>query len=356
MFISKTNSHESNRNSAGGSPTSRRSNLYPLVSISLVVRNGEKYIRDCLRSVKDQTHDNLELTVWDNNSGDRTKEIIKKEFPEFRLIEHRENIGFGPAQNRCLEITKGEYVLGLCVDVALNENFVAKAVEVMKSDKKIGALQAKIYKTENGRPTNIIDTTGFEIFKSRRVVNRGHGEKDAGQYDQAGEVFSYEGAVPFWRREAMENSKVCGQAHDEDYFWYADDIDLGWRMRLFGWKSFYSPGVIAYHDRSTTKRLSRNPLDFVRLRRTVPARKRMLDWQNLHLTFIKNDFCLSALKDLWPYAAREIKLLVYVLLFEQYTLLAIPKIIFLLPQMLKKRRYIMEHKKVSRAEIEKWFQ
>ena len=82
----------------------------------------------------------------------------------------------------------------------------------------------------------------------------------------------------------------------------------------------------------------------------------MLDWQNLHLTFIKNDFCLSALKDLWPYAAREIKLLVYVLLFEQYTLLAIPKIIFLLPQMLKKRRYIMEHKKVSRAEIEKWFQ
>src|SRR3989338_6705573 len=158
----------------------------PLVSISLVVRNEKKYIRDCLRSVKDQTHDNLELTVLDNNSGDRTKEIIKKEFPAFRLIEHRENIGFGPAQNRCLEITKGEYVLGLCVDVALNENFVAKAVEVMKSDKKIGALQAKIYKTENGRPTNIIDTTGFEIFKSRRGGNRGHGGKDNGQKKQKG--------------------------------------------------------------------------------------------------------------------------------------------------------------------------
>src|SRR3989344_9218880 len=328
---------------------------HPLVSVNLVVRNGEKYIRDCLRSVKNQTYENLELTVWDNNSDDCTKEIIKKEFPEFRLIEHSDNIGFGPAQNRCLEITKGEYILGLCVDVMLDKNFVAKAVEAMESDKTIGALQAKIYKLENGEPTNIIDTTGFEIFKSRRVVNRGHVEKDAGQYSQTGEVFSYEGAVPFWRREALKDCEVFGQAHDEDYFWYADDIDLGWRMRLFGWKSFYSPAVVAYHDRSTTKRLSQSPLDFIRLRKTVPARKRMLDWRNLHFTFIKNDFCLSALKDLRSYAPREIKLLVYILLFEQYTLLAIPKIIFLLPRMLKKRRYIMKHKKDSRAEMEKWF-
>lgn len=327
----------------------------PLVSVNLVVRNGEKYIRDCLRSVGNQTYKNFELTVWDNNSDDRTKEIIKKEFPEWRLIEQDQNIGFGPGQNRCLEITKGEYVLGLCVDVVLDKNFIAKAVEVMESGKTIGALQAKIYKLENGQSTDIIDTAGFEIFKSRRVVNRGHGEKDIGQYDKPEEVFSYEGAVPFWRRRALEESKVFGQAHDEDYFWYGDDIDLGWRMRLFGWKSFYSPEVIAYHDRSTTKRLSQSPLDFIRLRKTVPARKRMLDWRNLRFTFLKNDFCLSALKDLGYYAAREFKLLFYIVLFEPHTLKAIPKIIILLPRMLKKRKYIMKHKKVSRFEIEKWF-
>lgn len=326
-----------------------------IVSVNLVVRNGEKYVRNCLQSVKDQTYQNLELIVFDNNSGDRTKEIVKKEFPEFRLIENSVNYGFGPGQNRCFEITKGEYVLGLCVDVVLDKNFVVQAVEAMESDRTIGALQAKIYKLENNEKTDIIDTTGFEIFKSRRIVNRGHGEKDTGQYDKPEEVFSYEGAVPFWRRKALEESKVLGEAHDEDYFWYGDDIDLGWRMRLLGWKSWYAPRVIAYHDRSTTKRLSRSPFDFIRLRKTIPARKRMLDWRNIHFTFIKNDIFLSALKDFRYYSARELKLLIYVIFFEPYTLLAVPAIIFSLPRMLKKRRYIMKRRKISRQEMEQWF-
>lgn len=328
----------------------------PLVSVNLVVRNGEKYIRDCLRSVREQSYRNLELVIFDNNSDDRTREIVAEEFPEFKLIKHQRNLYFGPGQNRCLEITKGKYILGLCVDVILDNNFILKAVEAMEKDSAIGALQAKIFKLENGEKTDIIDTTGFEIFRSRRIVNRGHGEKDNGRYDQAGEVFSYEGAVPFWRREALNASKVLGQCHDEDYIWYADDIDLGWRMRLFGWKSFYAPDVIAYHDRSTTKRLSRSAFDFIRLRRTVPARKKMLDWRNIHLTLIKNDLYFSALKDFRYYMAREIKLLAYIVIFEPYTLAAIPMIIISLPRTIKKRRYIMKRKKASRREMEKWFQ
>lgn len=327
----------------------------PLVSINLVVRNGEKYIRDCLRSVREQSYRDLELTVFDNDSGDRTKEIIKEEFPEFKLVEHARNLYFGAGQNCCLEITKGKYILGLCVDVVLDKNFVLKAVEAMERDKAIGAVQAKIYKLENSQKTDIIDTTGFEIFKSRRIINRGHGEKDGDRYGKAGEIFSYEGAAPFWRREALESSKVFGQCHDEDYVWYGDDIDLGWRMRIFGWKSFYAPDVIAYHDRSTTKRLSQSPLDFIRLRKTIPARKRMLDWRNTHFTFIKDDFFLSVLKDFRYYAARELKLLLYIIFFEPYTLLVIPAIIFSLPRMLKKRCYIMKRKKISRQEMERWF-
>ena len=328
----------------------------PLVSINLVVRNGEKYIRDCLKSVKNQSYQNIEIAIFDNNSTDGTKEIAGKEFPEFRLVENSANYGFGPGQNRCLKLTKGEYILGLCVDIVLDKDFVKNAVAKMESDWKIGALQAKIYKSENGAPTNIIDSCGFEIFKSRRIVNRGHGEKDSAKFNKPEEVFSYEGAVPFWRRQALLESAIFGEIHDEDFFWYADDIDLGWRMRLFGWKSFFDPSVVAYHDRSTTKRLSRGWRDFIALRKTVPIRKRLLDWQNIHLTFVKNDFAVSVLKNFRPFFAREAKLLIYILFFEPYTLLAIPKILRLLPKMLKKRKYIMANKKINRQEIEKWFQ
>lgn len=217
----------------------------PLVSITLVVRNGEKYIRGCLQSVRAQTYTHLELTVLDNSSTDATCDIIAKEFPEFRVIAHPGNTYFGPGQNMCMPLTRGKYILGLCADVVLDPNFVERAVDAMEHDPAIGAVQAKIFQLTEGAPTDIIDTTGFVIFKSRRIINRGHGEKDEGQYDARGEVFSYEGAVPFWRREALEKSSVLGEAHDEDYMWYADDIDLGWRMRLFGWKSMYEPTVIA---------------------------------------------------------------------------------------------------------------
>ncbi|MBI5913073.1 glycosyltransferase family 2 protein [Candidatus Azambacteria bacterium] len=327
----------------------------PLVSVNLVVRNGEKYIRDCLRSVRAQTYPDREVLIFDNNSTDTTRAIVAREFPEFRLISYPENLGFGPGQNKCLTLTQGKYVLGLCVDIVLDEYFIARAVAAMEHDARIGALQAKIYRLENGAKTDIIDTTGFAIFKSRRVINRGHGEKDTGQYDREEEVFSYEGAVPFWRREALLASAVDGETHDEDYFWYADDIDLGWRMRLFGWKSQYVPRVIAYHDRSTTKRLRSGWRDFIALRRTIPIRKRMLDWQNQHFTFIKNDFALSAFKDIRYVLPRECMLFCYIIVYEPYTLRAIPHMLRLLPRMLRRRKYIMTHKKATRKEMEQWF-
>lgn len=350
--------------------------MTPLVSINLVVRNGEKYLRGCLNAILNQTYKNLELTVFDNNSDDKTKEIVRKEFPQFRLIENKVNYNFGTGQNRCAKLTKGKYILGLCVDVFLDKDFVKIAVATMEADEKIGALQAKIYKMTHlatrspseregdlqFQKTNVIDTAGFEIYRSRRIVNRGHGEKDKGRFSKPEEIFSYEGACPFFRRTALEDAAVPVSSgdgrkeyHDEDFWWYADDIDLGWRLRLFGWKSFFNPDVIAYHDRSTTKRLSKGYLDFIKTRRELPALKKRLDWQNTQLTFIKNDIYSNILKDFFPFFKRQFSLFVYFLIFEQSTLLAVPKIIWFLPRMLEKRRYIMKHKKASAEEMEKWF-
>ncbi len=336
----------------------------PLVSVNVVVYNEENRIRQCLASIKEQTYKNLELTLFDNNSADDTVKIVKKEYPEFRRIESKENFGFGGGHNRCIDQTKGKYILAVPADALLEKHFIERAVAIMEKDEKIGALQAKVYHLAKTEKTNIIDTTGFEIFRSRRVINRGHGKEDIGQFEHAQEIFSYEGAVPFWRRVALYESKILGQYHDEDYFWYGDDIDLGWRMRLFGWKSFYTPDVIAYHERQTTHRLSSGYRDFITLRKTIPLKKRRLDWQNLHFTFLKNDFFFSWLKDFpllsfmkaFPYIfIREIKFFLYILFFEPALLMALPGMIRLLPRMLKKRFIIMRRKKIPSSQMEQWF-
>lgn len=330
--------------------------MIPLVSINLVVYNEENRIKKCLEAVFSQTYKNMEVLVFDNCSTDKTLEIVKNNFPQAKIHKADNNYGFGPGQNRAAKMTSGKYIVGLCADVWLKEDFVEKAVETMGKDSKIGALQAKIYRLIDGQKSDIIDTCGFEIYKSRRIVNRGHGDKDTGKFNKSEEIFSYEGACPFWRREALDDTAIFGQYHDEDYFWYSDDIDLGWRMHLLGWKNYFAPEVIAWHERQTTKRLSKGRWDFIRQRKTLPKKKRMLDWANTRLTFVKNDLGLLVWPDIAKFLNREVQLFIYILIFEPYTIIVgLPRFIRYLPRAIKKRREIMRRKKTSVKEIKKWY-
>ena len=343
--------------------------MNPVVSINIVVRNGEKYIRHCLDAILAQTypHEHVEINILDNKSSDRTKEVIKNSAQEFRnagfskfhLAESDENMGMWPGQDELLKHSSGKYILVMAVDVMLDKDFISKAVERMESDGNIGALEAKLYRYElsNGTimPSNIIDTCGFKIFKSRRVINIGHGEEDHGQFNKYSEIFAAEGAAPFFRKEALDDSRVKGSLVDKEYFWYGDDLDLAWRMRLFGWKEVFDPEVIAWHDRQTTKTLKKSPADFIRLRRAIPIKKRGLDWRNTRWTIIKNDYIINILKDLPAILSREIQLAGYILLFEPAVLLEIPKFIVLLPKMFMRRREIMKRATAKPAEMRKWF-
>ncbi|MBI2068627.1 MAG: glycosyltransferase family 2 protein [Candidatus Yanofskybacteria bacterium] len=339
----------------------------PLVTINLVVLNGEKHVRHCLDAVLAQTypHELIELNILDNGSNDKTKEIIESfelqalSFKQFNFVESKLNLGMWPGQEELLKYSSGKYVLAMAVDVMLDKNFVSKGVERMESDGNVGALEAKIYRYEISNDkiqmSKIIDTCGFKIFKSRRVINIGHGEEDHGQFNKYSEIFAVEGAAPFFRAEALKDIRVKGELVDKDFFWYGDDLDLAWRMRLFGWKEVFDPDVVAWHDRQTTKTLKKNFSDFIRIRRGIPIKKRGLDWRNTRWTIIKNDYIINILKDLPAILKREIQMAGYIILFEPAVLLEIPKFIFLLPKMLVRRREIMKRATAKPAEMRKWF-
>ncbi|MDP3795382.1 MAG: glycosyltransferase [bacterium] len=329
----------------------------PPVSIHLIVYNGEKYIRRCLECVQAQTYRNIELRLFDNASTDRTVATARTVIPDLEIITFPENYGLGPAFNRSLRWSSAPYVIELCVDVLMAPDFVERAVAAIERDPHIGVVQGKTlrYDKETDTITDIIDTTGLIIFRSRRVIMRGHGERDRGQYDRGGEVFCYEGAVPFFRRAALESVKIDSQYFDEDFFWYADELDLGWRLRHQGWICWYEPTVRAEHDRQTTKRLSQGWRSFVALRRTIPAHKRYLDFRNQRLAFLKNDYLLTLIKDALCWMPRELGLFAYFLLFERSTLRAYSDIVRMAPAMLRKRRAILGTAATPRTEMERWF-
>src|SRR3989338_1277922 len=341
-----------------------------IVTINLVVYNGGKDIRQCLDSVLAQTHPHelIEVNILDNASTDDTVqkinnwklEIVNRKF-KFNFIQSKKNLGMWPGQEELLKYSHGEYVVALSVDVVLDKDFIKNAVEIMEQDETIGGLQAKVYKYEfpfiQNTKYETLDTIGFEIFRSRRIVNIAHGEIDRGQYNSQREIFATEGAVPIYRRSALEDCRLKNQNNkivDHDYFWYGDDLDLPWRMRIFGWKQVYAPSVIAYHDRKTTKGVAGGWKKIIKIRKAVPMFKRRLDWRNTTITIIKNDFAVNLWRD-WPYIFwRQIRLWAYFLLFEPPMFLEIFKVAKMLPTMLKRRKEIMQKARITAKDFRQW--
>jgi GT2 family glycosyltransferase len=197
------------------------------------------------------------------------------------------------------------------------------------------------------------------MTRSRRILNIGHGELEQGQFNVPKEIFGVEGAVPFFRREALESIRILDEITDHDLFWYGEDLDVAWRVHMAGWKQIYDPLVVAWHDRGTSKSHAHgwwfNYISRVNMRQKISIKKRRLEWRNTRWTRIKNDYIINVLRDL-PYIVwREIKVLGYTILFEPGVLKELPKFIGGIPLMLKKRREIMRREKVSPAAIHHYF-
>ncbi|MEX2008431.1 MAG: glycosyltransferase family 2 protein [Candidatus Spechtbacterales bacterium] len=338
----------------------------PEVSIHLIVYNGEQYIGKCLEHVRVQTYENVIFRVFNNASVDATIEIARNMWPAVEVVNFPQNYFTGGGFNRSLSYSESPYVVQLSVDVMLAPDFIERAVAALEAHPEAAVLQPKVlrYELATDTKTKVIDTAGMDIFKSRRVINRGHGEEDIGQYDRAEEIFCYEGAVPVFCRAALEEARMEKRVRDrkfpyeyldEDFVWYADEVDLGWRLRLLGWSMWYAPAAVAWHDRQTTHALSAGRRGFIEQRKTVPAFKRMLDLRNQRLTFIKNDFFVNILLCLPWIIMREAQLLAYVILWERSSLRGYVGIVHMVPLMMRKRRRIMKQCRVSARDMRQWF-
>ena len=362
----------------------------PLVSVVILAYNGERVIKSCLDSVLNQTYGNVEIVVVDNASTDCMTEIIErfkrdlvplKGTKSLGIIRNPENIGLA-GYNAGIDASRGEFVLCVNQDATLNENFIAVALKCFMMDEEIGAVQGKIFKkfpTSFNREVitkseatglnfqlPIIDTTGLAAFKSRRFADRGQGEEDKGQYNKTEEVFGVNGAVAFFRKKCLEDVKIdfresgndnSGEYYDNDFFMYKEDIDLSWRIRLYGWKIVYCPEAVAYAERTSSPMSDKSGAvrEVIKTRRRQTQFVKNLSFKNHRLAIVKNDLSWLFLKHLPWILPREIAAWSYALVFEPETWPAIGELFRQLPQARKKRKIIMKNKKVGARGMGKWF-
>lgn len=215
------------------------------ISVIIANLNGERYLTDCLTALSAQTFRDFETVVVDNGSIDGSLDLIRRDFKWVRVIELKENAGFARGNNIGFEASSSEFVVTLNNDTIVDSGWLQALYDTAISDSSIGMVASKIYLGGEG---NELDSAGMLIYPDGMSRQRGHGEKDEGQFDSLREVLFPSACAALYRREML---KEVGY-FDEDFFSYCEDTDLGLRGRLAGWKALFAPAALVRHFYSKT--------------------------------------------------------------------------------------------------------
>ncbi len=341
----------------------------PKISINLLSWNNDPAeVKRSIDSFLAQDFNDFEFVFSDNGSENGLYEFVRRTYanqPKVRVVQNGSNLGFARGHNKFFRETQSEFLMTLNPDVIAGKGFLENILKAF-GDPGVGAATGKMLKPEKAAAgANILDGTGIIVFKSRRARERGQWQEDIGQFDSETGIFGVSGTAAVYRKSALESIRLkykykgaeFDEYIDEDFFAYWDDLDLSWRLRLAGWSCKFVPEAIVWHPRKagSSKGGYRDFAAFVRHHKKISPQVRKWNWQNHLFAIIKNDFGAGFWKDFPRIFMRETAMLGYILLFEPGTLKTIPEFLKLLPKMRFKRKAIQKNKKITSAEIERWF-
>lgn len=328
-------------------------NTKPKVGVVIINYNGASMLEHCIDELLKIEYENIEIVLLDNASTDNSVSLVRNNYDlKLKVHVNDSNSGYsGGAEVACrMAIKEGwEYVMLMNPDIIFEPNYLDLAIAKLEEDAHIGALIGKLkqYKFFDREKTNIIDSAGLQIFRDRRVMDRGQSTEDKGQFDQEEVVFGITGAAPLYRTAALQDIEIKGEIFDQDFFMYKEDVDVSWRLNLFGWTNYYLPQAVAYHGRGTGIEDRQTYMKVAGKRKNLSRFQKSHSFRNHHFLLIKNEFGLRALKDIPFIVGKEILQLGFALIFEIYLYKNVWEVIVKLPKMLSKRFSIMRKKRVT---------
>jgi GT2 family glycosyltransferase len=236
------------------------------LSVIILNYNVRYFLEQCVLSVQNalETIDG-EIIVIDNNSSDDSCAMMKQRFPNVKLIQNKENIGFPKGNNIGVAQSQGEYICVLNPDTVVAEDTFVKILNFVTSSaiekNSLGILGCKLIdgtgkflpESKRGIPTPWVAFTKITgLYKLvSNSINLGKYYAQHLNENQTGKVDILVGAFMFMKRDLY--LEVGG--FDEDCFMYSDDIDLSYRILQKGKSNFYfhETTVIHYKGESTVK-------------------------------------------------------------------------------------------------------
>lgn len=252
--------------------------------------NGCRLLSSCLDSLRKQTYRGFCITVVDNGSSDGSLVLLSARYPEVSVIRLPCNRGFAAAANEGILHAKSPYVMLLNNDTTLAPDCIGNLIESISGRTDVFSAGANILNMKNPRKS---DTSGdfYTIYGYAFCRDQGLPLRPG----RSGQVFTCCGCAVIYRRALLEKTGLFSS----DYFAYLEDVDLGLRGRLLGYKNILSPTAFVYHYGSATTGSKYTPFKVYYSARNnlLLRRKNLTLFQRvLHSPFV---FCGMVLKYLY---------------------------------------------------------
>ncbi len=204
----------------------------PLVSIIIVNYNGRSYLEKCLSSITKSSYEKYEIILVDNNSSDSSIEFVEKNYPVVDIIKLDKNYGFAEPNNIGAKSAKGEFFLFLNNDTIPTPDFITELIKTAKEDSEIAIFQSLLLK-----PDDTIDSSGDFIDK----YGRAYSSKE--KASEVRPILSARGASMMIRKKVFWDLG----GFDKNYFATFEDVDMGLRAWIWGYKAVLVPKSVVYH-------------------------------------------------------------------------------------------------------------
>lgn len=238
------------------------------LSVIIVSYNVKVYLEQCILSVLEAGQGmDFEILIVDNASTDGTiaylkRHFPKRDFPQLHVLENKENIGFGRANNEALRTARGEYVLFLNPDTLLTDHTLSDCCAFLDGHSEAGVLGVRMLhpdgtfalESRRGLPTPF--AAGCKLFGLTKAFPK---SKLFGQYymqylDEHAvcPIQVVSGAYMMARRATL----LEAEGFDDRFFMYGEDIDLSYRITKMGLQNYYLPTPILHYKGESTEKSS----------------------------------------------------------------------------------------------------
>lgn len=215
-----------------------------MVSILILNYNGKEYLYNCLTSVLSQTYQDFEVIIFDNCSTDGSIDYVTEKINDKRVkvISSERNLGFAGGNNEALKHASGDMIVLLNNDTVVEKEWLSELVKCLSESINAGMVQSLV----------ITEGIPLQYYKKNGTINLfGHNIMEVFEINEngVGEIFQVNGCSLIIKRELLNK---LGGLFPEEYFAYAEDTYLSFKVKFAGYKIYHNAKSVVQHKGGAT--------------------------------------------------------------------------------------------------------